>query len=224
MSSIFFQTISQVLYHWLQCRRRRRWWRRLSGPAKAFLDFCRVEKGLAANSICFVSNLICKDLARRFRSAKPDATRGASGELCRVFVQCRDCRPGRSPATSRRCAILCFLIREGTSRTDPTEFLTPPRQWTTLPKYLNREEIERLIAAPPDGQNRPDCATGPCLSCCTPPGCVSPNCAGWSWPRSSGNWECCGSSARATSSEWCRSGKRRGGARPVSAGRRGRGC
>ena len=43
-----------------------------------------------------------------------------------------------------------FLAREGTIARDPAEFLTPPRQWSTLPKYLNREEVERLIAAPPD--------------------------------------------------------------------------
>jgi len=43
-----------------------------------------------------------------------------------------------------------FLTREGTIARDPAELLTPPRQWSTLPKYLNREEVERLIAAPPD--------------------------------------------------------------------------
>ncbi len=42
-----------------------------------------------------------------------------------------------------------FLLAEGEVDRDPTERLTPPRQWSTLPKYLNREEVERLLASPP---------------------------------------------------------------------------
>jgi integrase/recombinase XerD len=41
-----------------------------------------------------------------------------------------------------------FLVQEGEIDRDPTEFLALPRQWTTLPKYLNREEVDRLVAAP----------------------------------------------------------------------------
>jgi integrase/recombinase XerD len=42
-----------------------------------------------------------------------------------------------------------FLAREGEIDRDPTEFLALPRQWSTLPKYLNRNEVDRLLAAPP---------------------------------------------------------------------------
>ena len=45
-----------------------------------------------------------------------------------------------------------FLTREGTIAKDPAELLTPPKQWSTLPKYLNREEVERLISIPPDSK------------------------------------------------------------------------
>ena len=41
-----------------------------------------------------------------------------------------------------------FLAREGKIDQDPTEHLAPPKQWSTLPKYLNREEIDRLLGAP----------------------------------------------------------------------------
>jgi integrase/recombinase XerD len=41
-----------------------------------------------------------------------------------------------------------FLLQEGEVDRDPTERLTPPRQWTTLPKYLNREEVDLLLATP----------------------------------------------------------------------------
>ena len=41
-----------------------------------------------------------------------------------------------------------FLLREGEIATDPTEHLRTPRQWQTIPKYLNLEEIEKIIQAP----------------------------------------------------------------------------
>ena len=41
-----------------------------------------------------------------------------------------------------------FLLREGAISTDPTEYLHTPKQWQTIPKYLNLEEIERIIQAP----------------------------------------------------------------------------
>jgi integrase/recombinase XerD len=41
-----------------------------------------------------------------------------------------------------------FLLREGATASDPTEHLRTPRQWQTIPKFLNLEEIEKLILAP----------------------------------------------------------------------------
>jgi integrase/recombinase XerD len=48
-----------------------------------------------------------------------------------------------------------FLLQEGELSQDPTEFLVQPKQWTTLPKYLNEGEVDRLLSAPP-----PDKPTG----------------------------------------------------------------
>jgi integrase/recombinase XerD len=41
-----------------------------------------------------------------------------------------------------------FLLTECHISTDPTEHLSTPRQWATIPKFLNREQIEKLIRAP----------------------------------------------------------------------------
>jgi len=41
-----------------------------------------------------------------------------------------------------------YLQTEGEIASDPAEHLHSPKQWSTLPKFLNREEIEKLIAAP----------------------------------------------------------------------------
>jgi integrase/recombinase XerD len=45
-----------------------------------------------------------------------------------------------------------FLIQEGHISADPTEFLTAPKQWTTIPKYLNQTELQRLIGTPAEDQ------------------------------------------------------------------------
>ncbi len=41
-----------------------------------------------------------------------------------------------------------FLLREGAVDRDPTEFLPLPKQWSTIPNYLNLEQINRMIEAP----------------------------------------------------------------------------
>ena len=45
-------------------------------------------------------------------------------------------------------SLYAFLVREGRLAADPTEHLGSPRQWQTIPKFLNREEIERLSDSP----------------------------------------------------------------------------
>src|SRR5579884_1563402 len=123
----------------------------LSGPARAFLDFCRVEKGLAANSISsyrtdlksLIQNLPVPDL-----EATPEHLSAYIQSLYTSGMSARSI--ARHVATLRN--FYAFLAREGKIKKDPAELLTPPRQWSTLPKYLNREEVERLIAAPPDSK------------------------------------------------------------------------
>jgi len=116
-------------------------------PVKSFLDFCRVEKGLAKNSL----HSYHFDLQRL--SAKIPAPEKASAEDLAHYVDALY-RAGLSARSiARHITTLrnfySFLAREGDIDRDPTEFLALPRQWTTLPKYLNREEVDRLLAAPP---------------------------------------------------------------------------
>ena len=41
-----------------------------------------------------------------------------------------------------------FLMEDGKVQSDPTEFLTSPKQWSTLPKYMNKGEMDTLVTAP----------------------------------------------------------------------------
>ena len=119
----------------------------LSGAARAFLDFCRVEKGLAANSISSYRTDLTK-----LTSALPVRDADATSEHLSGYVESLYNAGMSARSIARHIATLrnfyAFLAREGTIAKDPAELLTPPRCWSTLPKYLNREEIDRLLGAP----------------------------------------------------------------------------
>ncbi len=112
---------------------------------KSFLDFCRVEKGLSANTL----NSYQFDL-ERFSEQVPALT--AVPDQLASYVESLY-SAGLSPRTiARHITTLrnfySFLAREGKIDQDPTEHLAQPKQWSTLPKYLNREELDRLLGAP----------------------------------------------------------------------------
>ncbi len=120
--------------------------RPLSGLAQSFLDFCRVEKGLARNSIGSY-RIDLERLERFLPAARETTSADLSGYLEGMYAQ------GLSPRSiARHVATLrnyyLFLTTEGIISRDPAEFLASPQTWTTIPKYLNREEVERLLAAP----------------------------------------------------------------------------
>jgi integrase/recombinase XerD len=120
----------------------------LSGHARAFLDFCRVEKGLSANSLD--SYLI--DLQRFSNGIAPLSPDQATAPDLARYVESLYSAGLAARSIARHMTTLrnfySFLTREGAIPADPSEYLTPPKQWSTLPKYLNREEIERLLEAP----------------------------------------------------------------------------
>jgi len=119
-----------------------------SAPVKSFLDFCRVEKGLAANSL----HSYQFDL-QRLSSGLPMEPQKASADDLSSYVESLYGAGLSARSIARHITTLrnfySFLTREGDIDRDPTEFLALPRQWSTLPKYLNRDELERLLAAPP---------------------------------------------------------------------------
>lgn len=116
-------------------------------PVRSFLDFCRVEKGLSANSL----DSYQLDL-KRLSEQIPAPEQASAEDLARYVDSLY--RAGLSPRSIARHITTLrnfyrFLTREGDIDRDPTELLPLPKQWTALPQYLNREEVERLLAAPP---------------------------------------------------------------------------
>jgi integrase/recombinase XerD len=121
----------------------------LACAAEAFLAHCRVEKGLAANSIAAYRNDL-KDLAR-FLEARKTAGPPSAEDLNEYLSACRQAELGPR-SLARRVASLRnlfrFLLREGRIETDPAALLRSPRQWLNLPKYLSGHQVEGLLAAP----------------------------------------------------------------------------
>jgi len=120
----------------------------LAPSIQAYLNFCRVEKGLASNSL----NSYQLDLKRLSEEIGKPVTEIQAPDLAR-YVESLYSAGLSARSIARHITTLRnfyrFLIQEGQMTSDPTEFLNQPRQWTTLPKYLNRDELDRLIAAPP---------------------------------------------------------------------------
>jgi integrase/recombinase XerD len=118
-----------------------------SGQVKAFLDFCRVEKGLSINTI----ESYRLDL-KRFTAFSEISEQADLANLLGRYLDSlyRDNLSSRSIA--RHLATLRgffgFLLRQGVIEHDPASLLPAPRQWQSLPKYLNSKEIDALLVSP----------------------------------------------------------------------------
>jgi integrase/recombinase XerD len=118
----------------------------LRSQMTAFLNFCRLEKGLSANTLqAYSTDLSCLSAFIGKSGVLPGAE-----ELGR-FVEGLG-EAGLAPRSiARRLTTIRnfygFLLREGEIESDPSEHLRSPKQWQTIPKFLNLKEIEAIIAA-----------------------------------------------------------------------------
>jgi integrase/recombinase XerD len=119
----------------------------ISAHMASFLDFCRIEKGLARTSI----ESYRLDLERFAASvgtsqgwADPEAVRAHIDSLYRAGMASRSI--SRHLTTIRN--LYRYLLEKGELDSDPTQNLAAPKQWQSLPKYLNKKQIDDLMAAP----------------------------------------------------------------------------
>jgi integrase/recombinase XerD len=112
-----------------------------------FLNFCRIEKGLSANSL----EAYHRDL-ERFGAFAGEASQIPGRETLHLYLNAlyRDGLSGRSVA--RHLASIRnyygFLLQESKIEADPSENIATPKQWQNIPKFLNGEQIEGLLTAP----------------------------------------------------------------------------
>src|ERR1700722_20179404 len=99
----------------------------LCGHARSFLDFCRVEKGLSANSL----SAYHIDLQRFSDGIRPLAPVGASVQDLANYIESLYSAGLSARSIARHMTTLrnfySFLAREGEISSDPTEFLIPPK-------------------------------------------------------------------------------------------------
>jgi integrase/recombinase XerD len=119
----------------------------ISAHMASFLDFCRIEKGLARTTI----ESYRLDL-ERFAGSIQAANHWSDPECVRRHIDSLYQARMASRSISRHLTTLRnlyrYLLEKGIVDTDPTANLAAPKQWQSLPKYLNKKQIDELMAAP----------------------------------------------------------------------------
>ena len=121
----------------------------ISRGIRDFITFCRMEKGLSRNSL----EAYARDLEDLRAFAEP-STGGSlpDEELLNTYINHMYSKNLTSRSISRHLSSIRsffgFLVMEDRIQEDPTEHLASPKQWSTIPRFLNREQTEKLIAAP----------------------------------------------------------------------------
>jgi integrase/recombinase XerD len=118
----------------------------LSSEISSFLDYCKVEKGLATNTLEAYSRDLKAFAAGLLENGVPGL------EELRQYLDSLYGTGLSSRSIARHLATLRnfyrFLASNGKIEIDPTERLTAPKQWQNIPKFLNQEQIERLLNTP----------------------------------------------------------------------------
>src|ERR1700728_2005829 len=117
----------------------------ISAHIASFLDFCRIEKGLSRTTITAYR----ADLERFAASLRP-GDQLASPMPVRRYIDGLYKAGLASRSIARHITTLrnfyAHLIEKGAVDADPTAHLAAPRQWQSLPKYLNKKQIDDLMA------------------------------------------------------------------------------
>jgi len=122
----------------------------ISMEVASFLDYARVEKGLASNSIVSYG----RDL-RKFAGYVRDAELTLDKvrhEHIRKFLETLYRQGLSARSVARHLAAIRhffqFLVKEGILAADPAREVEAPHLSHSLPKYLNFQEVEALLGQP----------------------------------------------------------------------------
>ncbi len=122
----------------------------MENDIRAFLNYVRVEKGLAENSVAAYGRDLAKLAA--FARAHSLDTRSVRRDdvvnfLGRLYKQGLDSRSVARHLVSLR-NFFRFALTEAWIKVDPTLNLESPKIWKSLPGCLTLEEVDRLLAQP----------------------------------------------------------------------------
>ncbi len=115
-----------------------------------FLDYLKVEKGLAPLTVSAYTTDICQ-FAEFLEAHKRVLTSARRNEV-RDFIQQLFSNGVDGRSVGRKLSALRHLYRhllvDGKIGHDPTLNIDSPKQWKVLPKALARDEIEKTLSAP----------------------------------------------------------------------------
>ena len=115
-----------------------------------FENYLRVEKGLAANTI----KAYAQDLQKLLKFSKTQGVELVNLGQEDIIRWSQDLlRRGLSPRSTGRAlnatrSFFRFLLGDRIINSDPSEHLETPRSFKPLPRFLNKDEVERLLGAP----------------------------------------------------------------------------
>ena len=118
-------------------------------PAE-FETYLRVEKGLSANTVSAYARDLVK--LRAYADARKLALTSFGQEEIQGWIQ-ELLNQGLSPRSVGRAlnaarSFFRYLLGDRIIQADPTEHLETPRALKPLPRFLSRDEVERLLGAP----------------------------------------------------------------------------
>ena len=117
---------------------------------REFLRYLRVERGLSPNTL----EAYERDLKKLMKFAASRGRELVTIERSDVLAFIKELREGGlEPQSLARTLVTVrnlykFLILDGHIHHDPTVNVETPRAWQTLPKFLTKEEVERLLEEP----------------------------------------------------------------------------
>lgn len=122
----------------------------LAAEIRHFIDFCRIEKGLAANSL----ESYGRDLDRFscFCGGADASVPAAAEEIGRYLDSLYEAGCSARTVARHLTSLRNFyrhLQRERRMEVNPTELLSAPKAAQGIPKFLNAAEVEKLLGAPP---------------------------------------------------------------------------
>src|SRR4029077_5816040 len=116
----------------------------------SFLDYLRIEKGLAPLSIAAYTTDISQFayfLAKRKRALSTARRNDVREFLQQLFSHRVDGRSAARKLSALR-QLYRFLLLDKKIDRDPTLNIESPKQWKILPKALSHDEMEATLAAP----------------------------------------------------------------------------
>ena len=130
-----------------------------SGPfeqrTRSYLHFCRIEKGLAGNSL----ESYRRDLARFGAFLGTLALNSVTLETLRSYLDCLRTAGLSNRSIARQVTTIRgffgFLLEEGHLTSNPAELLVAPKIGSSLPKYFDSSRLNDLLQTPGE-----DSATG----------------------------------------------------------------